>query len=165
MKTIGIILIVFSGVWLAFKIYRSYQGRINVLRELLSDLEVIKNEVVFKKATLCEALKKVKSEGICREFYEKILSSLKEGEGVREGFIKAMESFSYCFSKEDERAVSDFGRLLGSTDVEGQIRAFEIFGGELKKNLSEAEKNKNEKMKSECAAVIFGFAAVALIVI
>ncbi len=165
MKTAGIILLIFSGVWLAFKIYQSHQGRISVLRQLLSDAEVIKNEVVLKKSTLYDALKKVKTEGICGEFYEKILSLLKEGEGVREAFIKAMESFSYCFLKEDERAVSDFGRLLGSTDVEGQIRAFEIFEGDLRKNLCDAEKNKKEKMKSECAAVIFGFAAVALIVI
>ncbi len=165
MKILGILLLVFSGVWLAARIYLIHTKRISVLRQLLSDAEVIKNEVVLKKSTLYDALMKVEAEGVCREFYEKSLALIKEGEGVREAFLKSIEGFSDCFLKEDERAISDFGRLLGGTDMEGQIRAFEIFEGDIKKNLCEAEKNKKEKMKAECAAVILGFSAVALIVL
>lgn len=165
MKFAGVLLLVFSGVWLAAKIYLSYTKRIAVLRQLLSDCEVIKNEVVLKKSTLCDSLSKVKEEGILSRFYENILKLVREGDGVREAFLKSLSHLSDCIKKEDERAVSDFARLLGGTDMDGQIRAFDIFESEIRKNLSEAEQSKKEKMKSECATVIFTFAAVGLIVI
>lgn len=165
MKTAGIILLLLSGVLLTVKIYLSYTKRASVLRQLISDTETLKNEIVFKKSTLYEALTRMEKEGICREFYKRTLGFLKEGSGIREAFSGSVKVFSDCFEKEDETAVCDFGKLLGATDMDGQLRAFEIFSESLKKNLGEAEKNIKEKMKSKCAAVIFAFAAAGLFVL
>ena len=165
MKFFGLILIFAGGLLLAYKIYLSYTIRIKGLSQAIKDGELLRNEIVLKHTPLYEAFLTLKSSGVLKEFYDGIISALEEKESVQTAFEKGLSEVKGVFKREDEEIFYHFSELIGATDINGQIDAFENFKNLLLHNLKEAENFKKEKMKSECAAVVFGVLSLVIMII
>lgn len=165
MKLTGIFLIILSGVLLIFKIYYSHVKRISFLKRLISDSEILKNEILFMKTPVYDAVANLKSNGACDKFYEEILNSLNGNFSVKDSFSKGFKAVSDILGEKSESVFTDFGNLLGATDSDGQKCAFSSFICGLEKALEEAETEKKEKLKPRCAAISFIFTAIILFVI
>ena len=164
MKALGIILILSAGIILAFKMYNTSLLRIKILRRLISDFHIIKNEIVYKHTPLYDAIKCVTGKGVLTDFYHFLLSGLENSLPVKEVFEKGIEKL--CGLKDKDReAIHGLASVLGATDVKGQAEAFDIFTALVSKNLTEAEKFIKENTKPKCVTVLFIFVVAGLIMI
>lgn len=85
-------------------------------------------------------------------------------EGFSAGFAwdKAIEESNHNFKKEDKEWLKGLGKLLGKTDVEGQVNEIEIVDQFLDLQIEKAEK---EQLKNEKMYKTLGFVAGLAIVI
>ncbi len=164
MKILGIILILSAGGILSYKIYNTSLLRIKILRKLISDFHIIKNEIVYKYTPLYYAIKKADEGGILNEFYSALLSGLESSLTVKEAFDTGMKKLS-CIKEEDREAICGLSSVLGATDIKGQTEAFDIFTALISQNLLSAEKLIKENTKPKCVTVLFIFVVAGLIMI
>ena len=165
MKAIGVILVFASGIVLAVMTAGEYIKRIKNLRGLISDFEILKNEVLFRQSTLYEGLEILSGSGKKKEFHKKAVPEMKKGIPPKEAFKNACDLFRDSFTKEDIDVVSEFAGFFGETDMDGERRAFDSLINRLNISLSEAEKNKNEKLKPKCAVILSGFFIIGIFLI
>ena len=165
MKLAGIILILFSCGLYIWNLFDSCTKRISVLKKFLSDAEIMKNEIFFKHTPLAELFALLSDDGISGEFYRRISLALNEGEypeaALKEGFSTAEK----YITEEDREIFFSFFKLLGTTDDEGQKRAFESFEAGLSSALSDAVFFKKEKLKPKCAMISFVFITAVILVL
>ena len=105
-----------------------------------------------------------KIEGNVGKIFARASSRMKE-ESAGEAWTNAFSDVPNNLSKEDITILSNLGRLLGQTDVEGQISEIEVVVQFLETQLESAkqEKIKNEKMYRTLGIV--GGLTIAIILI
>lgn len=165
MKGIGVILVFVSGIILAVITAGEYIKRINNLKGLISDFEILKNEILFRHSALYEGLELLSRSGKKKEFHKKALLEMKKGIPPAEAFSNACDLFKDSLTNEDKTVVSEFAGFFGETDMEGERRAFDSLINRLNISLSEAEKSKNEKLKPKCAVILSGFFIIGIFLI
>lgn len=165
MKATGIILLLMAGGIYIYRLYSSCNKRIMLIKKLISDNEIMKNEIYFKLTPLAEVFSVLCDGGICDEFYRGIIDSLSLGDPPEAAFEKSVGVFSGIIRKEDAGLFRQFSKLLGTTDTEGQKRAFDAYGDLLYTTLAEAQAERNEKLKPKCAMLSFVFISVAILFI
>jgi len=69
---------------------------------------------------------------------------------------KAVESNSENLNKEDINSLKPLGKLLGKTDIDGQLNQIKLVCEFLEVQINEAveEKNKNEKMYQKLGVIV-----------
>lgn len=69
---------------------------------------------------------------------------------------KSIESNLQDFKKEDINSLKTLGKLLGKTDIEGQVNQIKLVCEFLDEQINDAieEKNKNEKMYQKLGAIV-----------
>ena len=77
----------------------------------------------------------------------------------------AVAENSFSLSKEDIKIISNFGNLLGKTDLKGQITEIELANNFLDKQIKEAEeiRKKNDKLYKSLG-IIIGITIVIVLV-
>lgn len=82
-----------------------------------------------------------------------------------EAWEKCLDSTNLMINEEDKEALKSLGKLLGSTDIEGQINQIDMVSSFLDEQINEAidQKNKNEKMYKKLG-IIIGLAVVIILV-
>ena len=79
-------------------------------------------------------------------------------------FTSVIENY-YDIKKEDKNSIKTLGKLLGKTDVEGQINQIQLVNSFLEQQINEATeaKNKNEKMYQKLGAIVGLIIVIVLI--
>ncbi len=110
-----------------------------------------------------------KSNPIVGEFFMntyRILSK-KTGCSIEEAWDQAIRDnfLNTSLAKEDGEILKDFGKNLGSTDKENQLKNFKLIYLQLEKQQKDAEnlKNKNAKMYKSLGALV-GITIVILLI-
>ena len=78
---------------------------------------------------------------------------------------KSIEEYDGNLTKEDKQVIKNLSRLLGATDLEGQISQIEVTENFLENQIRQAqeEKNKNEKLYKKLGSTI-GLAIVIILI-
>ena len=87
-----------------------------------------------------------------------------EEETAEESWKKAIEESNNNLNKEDKYIISNLSKMLGQTDVDGQIAQIQITEKFLDKQIDEAriQKQKNEKLYFKLGATM-GLAIVIIL--
>ena len=82
-----------------------------------------------------------------------------------DAWIEAINQSDNNLNKEDKRIIKDFSKLLGQTDVDGQISSVELVINFLDKQIEEAiiERKKSEKLY-RTLGMTFGLGLVILLI-
>ena len=82
-----------------------------------------------------------------------------------EAWEKSVEDNGANLKKEDKNSIKTLGKLLGKTDVEGQINQIQLVNSFLEQQINEATeaKNKNEKMYQKLGAIVGLIIVIVLI--
>ncbi len=166
-KLIGSMIVFGASSFLGFALSRDCSKRPHELRILQGELQVFENEIAFLSNLLGDAFKKVCSSDTSTVsiFFRETEEKLRAGRGlnaseawelsVRENIHKT------SLNKEDEEILVSFGKLLGNSDVEGQIKNIRLTLSQLKiqEQKAEVHKAKNEKMY-KTLGVLGGLAVV-----
>ena len=98
-----------------------------------------------------------------RELFENASLQMRK-KSAKEAWIQAIELSKTSMNKEDLEVLKGFGKLLGKTDMEGQVSQIELTNQFVDTQIKKAEKEleKNEKLYKTLGTV-FGLALVILL--
>lgn len=153
-KLIGSILIILSSSSLGYVIGMKYSMRVREIKLLKISLQMLETEIAYSNTPLPDALKIIykKSKPPINIIFNKTsinLSKKKYG-SVGEAFCKSLDDTRgmYSLTDEDIDILKSFGQSLGNSDVDGQVKSFNLIIKELDGQEIKAEemRKKNENM-------------------
>lgn len=128
---------------------KKYANREKEIKEMKTALNMFATKIKFTYEPIPSIFMEIanKIEGNIGQVFERAASRMKE-ESAGDAWIHALEEVECNFTKEDKEVLRNLSRLLGQTDLEGQISEIEVVNQFLASQLENAgeERRKNEKM-------------------
>jgi len=149
-KLLGAALIV-VGTTLFGKTYaKIFKDRVDFLTDFNKRLEIVKNEIGFMKGILVDVINRAgEFPGSAKELFEEMRDNLEHMEACSAWETACEKIFTKLTLKdEDVETVRSLGRLLGVSDVDGQITNIEAVSGQVGVLIesAETERKKNEPL-------------------
>ena len=160
-----LISIFLSSLYIGILISKKYANREKELIEILNALNMLEAKIKFTYDPLqdiFETIAKTLNNNI-GAIFEKSKKNIKEL-GAGQAWNKAIDETNTDLLEEDKTILKGLGRLIGKTDIQGQISELELLKEFIKKQANEAkrEREKNEKMYKTLGGII-GIAIVIII--
>ena len=165
-KYIILFLIFVSSTLVGRFISKKYYYRLQELEEFKNALNIFKSKIKFTYEPIseifCEIINNT-SKNVGKVF--NLAKESLENNSAQDAWIDAVKLSENNLTDEDKKVLQMFGKLLGQTDVEGQISQIDITQEMLDKQIQEALilKQKNEKLYNKLGATI-GLAIVILLI-
>ncbi len=171
MKVIGSIFIIGASTFIGYIIARDFSKRPAQLRELQILFLALENEISYLSNLIAEALTNISNKGkepIASIFRDTALYlGLENRTNIADAWEKSVKkNYSLTSLKnEDAEILIAFGKMLGTSDSDGQIRNIRLLIEQLKQQEQKAEitRAKNEGMYRKLG--ILGGLAVVIILI
>lgn len=151
---------------LGILVSRKYTYRLQELEEMKTALNIFKSKVKFTYAPIPEIFEEIASntsKNISNIFRnaEKYMNNELAGKS----WEIAVENSEGYLNNEDKHNIKSLSKLLGETDIEGQISQIELTENFLEKQIKEAieKKSKNEKLYKKLGATI-GLVVVIILI-
>lgn len=170
-KLLGSIMVLISSGFLGYVLSTDCKRRPYQLRELQSLLQMFESRISFLSDVVTEAFDMISgsSKNEVAIFFSAASEKLKADRSINaqsaweeavRGNIKKT-----ALNKEDEEMLISFGKILGSSDLEGQIKNIRLTMNQLKMQEEKAEQSrrKNEGMYKSLG--ILGGIAVVIVLI
>lgn len=170
-KIAGSIIVILSCTFLGFILSTDCRKRPQQLRELQSMLQMFENQISYLSDVISEAFGRISRVGSSETgiFFSRTIEILKQERSasasqawenaVKENIKKT------SLNKEDEDVLLTFGKMLGSSDLEGQIKniRFTLEQLRLQERKAEESRSKNENMYRSLG--ILGGIAVVIVLL
>ena len=160
------ILIFCSSTYIGILISSRYKNRVNDLKEFKSILNVINTKIRYTYepiGEICSEISQMNDTNVGRLFGA-ISNGLKE-RTITDAWNFAIDTYGNNFSKEDKYIIKSLGKMLGKTDIDGQVseiaQAHEFLNVQIDK--AEKDRQKNEKLYKSLGMVI-GIAIIIILV-
>lgn len=153
LKFAGSALVIFSCTMIGFIMAGYYQHRPKALRNFQTALSMLETEINYSQSPLPEALDHVsrRCDPVVSSFLKRVRQLLLSMEGYTaseawEISLNELKS-QIPLNDSDYEILSFFGKYLGSSDKEDQIKNLKLAMSQLKQqeDIAIEEKNKNEK--------------------
>ena len=165
-KIILLISIVIASTFLGILFSKKYFNREKELKEMKNALNIFATKIKFTYEPIPNIFLQIanKMEGNIGQIFARAAERMKE-ESAGNAWINAFDDITCNLLEEDKVILKNLGRLLGQTDVEGQISEIEVVTQFLDTQIENArqEKLKNEKMYRTLGIV--GGLTIAIILI
>lgn len=138
-------------------ISKIYENRVNELKEFKNVLNIMKTKIKFTYEPLEEIFKQISKDNSTQ--IEKIFGKMSNQisfKQANEVWTNCIQEADISINQEDKDVLKKLGKLLGQTDVEGQVSEIEITQSFLDMQIEKAEeeKRKNQKMYKTLGIVI-----------
>lgn len=147
-------------------ISKKYVNRVNELREFKNALNIFKTKIKYTYEPLPKIFAEI-SENIDSNISSvfKIASDKMNICAAGEAWDLALKMDELNIDEEDRKILRNLGKLLGKTDMQGQVNQIEMTSDFLDKQIRKAEnqKDKSEKMY-RTLGVIIGMAIVIMLI-
>jgi len=148
LKMAGIVLIVSASAFLGYFLSLECRNRPQQLRELQSLLSMFENQICYLSDILTEAFTRVykSSSTSVGEFFGQTVEYIKNHPGTNaslawETAVKE-NMHKTALNSEDKEILLAFGKILGSSDIEGQVKNIRLTVSQLKTQEEKAERNR-----------------------
>lgn len=146
-----ILLIVIFGLstGIGILISKSYENRVIELKEFKNVLNIMKTKIKFTYEPLAEIFKQISKDN--QTNVERIFGQMANQityYPTKDVWENCIQDADISIKQEDKDILKRLGKLLGQTDVEGQISEIEVTQSFLDTQIEKAEeeKKKNQKM-------------------
>lgn len=151
MKTIKYILLaVIFGLSTAIglTISKIYENRVVELKEFKNILNIIKTKIKFTYQPLAEIFREIanKNETNVEKIFGQMANQITYFQ-TREVWENCIQNADISINQEDKDILKKLGKLLGQTDVEGQISEIEVTENFLNMQIEKAEEAKKKEQK------------------
>ena len=149
-KAIGAVCII-AGTTLLGRAYAGmFKERCEFLSDFLKRLEILKNEIGFMKGILADAfLKSGEFKGRTKDLFDNVALNLEDMD-AQLAWETACDKYLpiHSLKKDDSECIKSLGRLLGVSDVDGQISNIDAVSTQLGalSEAAQAERKKNESL-------------------
>ena len=142
---------------------KSYQCRVIELQQFLNGITMFKNKIEFTYEPINCIF-----EDISRVIYENRDNLFKEiqnkNEDINIAWIKETEKIKNI-NNEDKEIIKMFGKLLGKTDIKGQLGQIDLTSKLIEKQIEKAEIEKNKNLKLyKTMGMVFGIGICIILV-
>lgn len=165
-KIIVLSLIFTSTSLVGFLISNKYKNRVIELKEMKNALNIFETKIKFTYAPIPEIF-----EEISKNIKENIASIFKEASikmekvSAKTAWEEALKESNTSFQTEDTEIIRGLGKLLGKTDIDGQVSEIELTSTFLDTQIEKAEKesSKNQKLY-KTLGMVTGMAIVIILI-
>lgn len=148
-KCIIFILIFSLSTYIGILISKQYSNRVNELNDFKIALNILKTKIRYTNEPLYNIFKEISNsiKGNIGNLFKNICKNMKN-DLVSLAWENAIENESLSIKKDDRQAIKTMGKLLGKTDLDGQIAEIELTESFIETQIVDAqnEKSKNEKL-------------------
>ncbi len=133
---------------IGFLISKSYQNRVIELKEFKNILNIMKTKIKFTYEPLAEIFKQIAKEN--QTSIEKIFGQMANQltyNQAKDVWEDCIQNADISIKQEDKDILKKLGRLLGQTDVDGQISEIEVTESFLDMQIEKAEEEKKKNQK------------------
>lgn len=150
---------------LGMMLSQKYVKRVDELKAFKSALVMLKTKIRYTYAPICEIFADISKslKGNISTLLKNACTQIEE-KGATDGFYTAIEMTDLNVTKEDRQVMGTLSKLLGKTDVEGQISEIELVQSFLETQIEKAEvqREKNAKLY-KTLGVICGIGIVIIL--
>lgn len=143
------VLIISTSSTIGIMLSQKYVKRVDELKAFKSALVMLKTKIRYTYAPICEIFTDISKslKGNVSNLFENACIQIEE-KGATDGFCVALEMTNLNVTKEDRQVMETLSKLLGKTDVEGQINEIELVQSFLETQIEKAEvqREKNAKL-------------------
>lgn len=165
-KGIIYILIFACSTYIGILISNKYKNRVNDLKEFKSVLNIMNTKIRYTYEPVGEIAKDISemAQFNIGYIFKEICNQLKT-KPISVAWDIAIDTYGNNFSKEDKSIIKSMGKMLGKTDIDGQLSEITQVEEFLKVQIEKAEKEcqKNEKLYKSLGMAI-GMAIVIILI-
>lgn len=171
LKGCGMILIIMSGTMLGILMSRDYEMRIHNLKQLKKMLILLKGEIKYNNAGICESIRIVseRTEKIAGGFLKKVADNFESGNfSLKEAWESGTDEYLKPNSKLKDKEliyIKELGLNLGITDKETQINNIMNCMESINLSIDELDAGRPEKCKMYKSLGIMAGAFIAIVLI
>jgi stage III sporulation protein AB len=171
LKITGSIIVVLSCSFIGFVLSQDLKKRPGQLRELQGLLQMFENQITYLSDIIVEAFERISRAGRCEMcvFFSRTAEILKKDGscGAPGAWERAVRECirATSLSKEDEEILHAFGRSLGNTDLEGQVKNIRLTLSQLKAQEEKAEENRDRNERMYKSLGLLGGAAIVILLL
>lgn len=158
-KFILLIILFCTSTAIGILISKKYSNRVQILKNLKNALNMFEVKINFSFETIPEIFKEIseKFDGTVAKIFSNTVKYINEDNLIAgEAWEKSIDLNSGCLKKEDLNSLKSLGKMLGRTDIDGQVSQIELVSSFLEKQINDAveSKNKNEKMYKKLGVIV-----------
>lgn len=140
-------------------ISKKYSTRVQILKDLKNALNMFEVKINFSFETIPEIFKEISDKfgGTVAKIFSGTIKYINEDNFLAgEAWEKSVETNGFSLKKEDINSLKSLGKMLGRTDIDGQVSQIELVNSFLEKQINDAveSKNKNEKMYKKLGVIV-----------
>ena len=165
-KTIGILLVIFGASGTGFSMAFSVRQTISMVQQLLAAMEVMKNEISFRRTPLPELMRllEIQSRGAVADFFGRLAEDFsRRQERTVEAIVRKQVAAARTFPPAVRQILLQLGSGLGQYDVEGQHRSIDLAVLRLRTLLDQYRNEQQARIRSYCTLGICGGLAIAIL--
>ncbi len=165
-KTAILVIIFCTSSAIGISISKKYANRVKNLKEIKSALNIFETKIKFTYEPIPEIFKEI-SQNTYKSVSEVFLNASNKMKelGAGDAWSQAIDNSNIEITKEDKNILKGLSKLLGKTNIEGQVSEIKLTTNFLDKQIeiAQQEKEKNEKLYKTLGMTI-GLAIVILLV-
>lgn len=146
-------------------IAKKYSNRVDELKEMKNALNMFLTKIKFTYESVPEAFIEIGNSvnGNIGKIFRTASENMKE-KAAGEAWEEVIEKTETSLTEEDKGIIKNMGRMLGKTDLDGQISEIKLVQNFLNTQIeiAEREKQKNEKLYKTLGGVV-GLAVVIIL--
>ena len=157
LKYILLVIIFSLSAGIGFTISKIYENRVKELREFKNILNFMKTKIKFTYEPLLEIFTQIANDNNTNieKIFGKMANQLQYGQ-TQDVWNRCIQEADISINQEDKDILKKLGKLLGKTDVEGQVSEIEVTENFLDTQIEKAEeeKKKSQKMYKTLGVVV-----------
>ena len=161
------LLVIFGlAIYLGNATARKYVDRVKELIAIKSALNILENKIKFTQTPLAEIFEQIEK-SVSEKNIKKLFKNIthEKQKNIHESWENAINKAEINLEKEDKKILIDMGKILGSTDVDGQISNIKITSSFIDKQIQKAEEEKNKNVKLyKTLGIVSGLTIVIILI-
>ena len=147
-KSLFLIIIFGLAVYIGNAKAGKYVNRVKELVSIKTILNIFESKIKFTQSPLREIFCSV-AESCSEKNIQKIFRKLatEKQYNIHENWEKVIKQEETNLNEEDKKILIDMGKILGATDIDGQVSNIKIASNFIDKQIEKAEKEKEKNAK------------------
>lgn len=165
-KFIFLTIILFGTSYIGILMAKKYSSRVKDLKEMRKALNFFEDKIKFTYEPIPDVFEEISSkvnENIGEIF--KSSANLMQNESAGVSWEKAVDNANTNFTKEDNEIIKGLAKMLGKTDIDGQVSEIRLTNKFIDVQIKDAEneENRNEKLYKTLGVTV-GLAIVIVLI-
>ena len=165
-KTFFLIVILGLAVYMGNLKANQYVNRVKELICIKSALNIFENKIKFTQSPLKEIFKNIgenASEYNIKNIFEAL--AIEEDLNIHEKWKNVISDIESNLNSEDKNILIDMGKILGTTDVDGQVSNIKITTSFIDRQIEKAEQEKEKNAKMfRTLGIVSGLSIIVILI-